>query len=171
MNTGKNAYYKHTHPSVCDSLLPTCHPPAWATLGSFLPSISCPSVLTFSAQYSTFYDVSFTFPSLHQAQQAGRLHNLAQYCRDSHSYICLSLFMCVMANLSLLLGDFKEWKKKNRALNISLSIRWYNSNKKNLRQKEKEKKNPTKMSVPLESIRIILWEIKYGQEGKEFNTY
>lgn len=144
MNTGKNAYYKHTHPSVCDSLLPTCHPPAWATLGSFLPSISCPSVLTFSAQYSTFYDVSFTFPSLHQAQQAGRLHNLAQYCRDSHSYICLSLFMCVMANLSLLLGDFKEWKKKNRALNISLSIRWYNSNKKNLRQKEKEKKIPQK---------------------------
>lgn len=55
-----------------------------------------------------FYDVSFTFPSLHQAQQAGRLHNLAQYCRDSHSWICLSLFMRLTANHSLLLGDFKE---------------------------------------------------------------
>ena len=171
MNIGKNAYNKHTHPSVCDSLLPTCHPPAWATLGSFLLSISHPSVLTFSAQYSTFYDVSFTLPSLHQAQQAGRLHNLPQYCRDSHSYICLSLFMCVMANPSLLVGDFKEWKKRTGP-----EIFPYQSDdiiqiRRIWGKKRRKKKNPTKMSVPLESIRIILWEIKYGQEGKEFNTY
>ena len=111
MNIGKNTCYKHTHTSLCDSLLPTCHPAAWATLGSFplyfmsFSSYRLSSVLNFC-------DVSFTFPSLHQAQQAGRLHKLAQYCRDSHSWTCLSLFMRLTVNPSLLLGDFKEWKKR-----------------------------------------------------------
>ena len=113
----------------------------------------------------SFSDVSFTFPSLHQAQQAGRLHNLAQYCRDSHAWTCLSLFMRLTVNPSLLLGDFKEWKKRTGPQILPY---WSHDI---IQRRRKKKNNPTKMNVPLESIRMILWEIKYGQEGEEFNTH
>ena len=81
--------------------------------------------------------------------------------------------MRLMANPSSLLGDFKEWKKKKERTEPQI-FPYRSDDVIQLRKiwgKKEKKKNPTKMIVPLESIGIILWEIKYGEEGKEFNTY
>lgn len=64
---------------------------------------------------------------------------------------CLLLFIHLIANPSLLLGGFKEWRKKKRTPNLSLEDRRDGSNKKNPRQQtplQKNSQNPHKNGYP-----------------------